>query len=381
MLHRTARSLGRRLGLLAPAVVLLGLTLLLAVGCTAASDTGGTGSGGASTSGGAAPRSTITPPPAPPPIRLPLSNTQPPSGAPAIKPHLGGVPSFTTDDMAAYVKAHPLPDNFGTGGAPTIVQNTFLPADAVSQLLNMPGSAFGQLRTYSGEAARRTAQSQSAPVGPVGPVAPADAKLLGLVVLQGTFVFPPATPDSPPPTSPYAYEVFDAQSGNLLADGGLSHPSNATPTPTTNPTGGPTPTPTPRPRPTPTNTPAPTCTLLLSGTGTMNVDKIYLDVDSGGSATNPGNLSAGADVQWSPSAGVMQPINGALLADAGKIGAGGFNGLTCAQLKGAKYGGGSVPAADTEVFLVKSAVGHYAKVLVSVIPGALGPALRWQTYA
>jgi hypothetical protein len=109
----------------------------------------------------------------------------------------------------------------------------------------------------------------------------------------------------------------------------------------------------------------------------MNVDNIYLDVES---ATGIGPQPQGADVQWSPPSGAMQPLSGALLADKRQIGANGFNNLTCAQLKGASFGGGSAPVADGEVFLVKTAAGHYAKVLVALAPGNPNPTLRWLSY-
>jgi len=388
-LQRTQCVLQQRLGTVVPALALLSLTLLLAVGCSATPQGGGTTGTG---TGRALP--SITPPPAPSPItQLPTGSAQAASGAPAITPHLNGVPAFTADDMAAYVKNHGLQTNFG-GGSPTIVQNAFVSSDTLGQMLNLPGGLVGlrsSLPNLSHRLSAAASQAQSVPAKP------ADAKLVGLVVLQGHFVWPGATSSSTPPTSPYAYEIFDAKSGNLIMYGGLTQPPttqpNATPTPTSPPTGGPTPTPTPvshpqptatptpRSQPTPTNTPAPSCNPVVSGTGTMNVDNVYLNVDSGGSPTNPGHLPAGTHVQWSPAAGSMAPINGALLSDRGPIGLAGYNALTCAQIKGAAYGAASVPAVDNEVFLVKTAGGHYAKVLVKILPGTLGPNLQWQTYS
>jgi len=163
-----------------------------------------------------------------------------------------------------------------------------------------------------------------------------------------------------------------------------STPTPPTPTPTltpptlTPPTLTPTPTPPGQGQPTPTNTvpSGPQCTQLVGGTGSMNADNTYLDVES---ATGIGPQSQGADVQWSPSASTMQPLSGAQLADTGTIGVNGFNTLTCAQIKGATYGGGSAPVADGEVFLIKTAAGRYAKVLVSLVAGNPNPALRWVT--
>jgi len=373
---RTVRVLQQRLGTLVPALALLSLTLLLAVGCSLSPQSGGTTGSG---TGRALP--SVTPPAPPALTQLTPGPVQSAAGSPAIAPHLNGVPAFTTDDMASYVKNHGLQTNFGDG-SPTIVQNAFLSSDALGQMLNLPGSMLGltsQASGLKGAMGRSAGQTTR----------PTDAKLVGLVVLQGHFVWPPATSSSPPPTSPYAYEIFDAKSGNLIIYGGLVQPPstqpNATLTPTAPPTGGPTPTPTPvshpQPTATPTNTPAPLCNPIVNGTGTMNVDNVYLNVDSGGSPTNPGHVAAGTHVQWSPAAGSMAPINGAQFADMGPIGATGFTNLTCAQIKGASYGAASVPAVNDEVFLVKTAGGHYAKVLVSIIPGSLGPALRWQTYS
>jgi hypothetical protein len=388
----TARQLGRRLSrlaLLGPAVALLSVTLLLAVGCTAASDSGTTG--GSTSSGGSRqtpprPTVTITPPPPHPPIQLPLTNAQPPSGAPAIKPHLDGVPAFTTDDMATYIKNHPLPDNFGKGGQPSIVQNSFLPASTVGQMLNAPSGVFGQLgpvgqaRSFSNESssessatARNAGQTQSAPA------VPAEDKLLGLVVLQGNFVFPPATPTSPPPTSPYAYEVFDAQSGNLLSFGGLTQPPTTppTPTPTQPPTGRPTPTPTPRP--TPTDTPAPQCQVVVQGSANnVNVDLSDINLDGSGPATQP-NASSHIRYSQLPAGGsIFSPVNGATLHDVG-IGAD-FGALDCARLRGFSYSGASTaPYSTGEVFVVKTPGGHYAKVQIAAGVGG-PPQVQWVTY-
>jgi hypothetical protein len=352
---------------------MLGMVLLLVVGCSVSGTGGSTGSTGGS---GGPPVAQSTPPPPPASTgQLPPGPLLPTAGAPAIAPHPGAVPSFSADEMAAYARTYPL--GFPSAGAGagtiviTIVKNEFLTSDALHHELNLPGGLLGQSASQASGIRAAMSQSASAPANP------ASARLVGLVVLRGTFVFEPGAPSEKSSTDPYAYEVFDATSGNLLMWGGLTQPPTVpAATPTTQPT------PVTHP-PTPTNTPAPQCSSLLGGTGTMNVDKVYLDVEAGGGATNPGNLPTGADVHWvtSPTPGVMQPVGGAQIADKGTIGAGGFTNLTCAQIKGASYGGGSVAVADGEVFLVKTAGGHYAKVLISVIPGTLGPALRWQTYS
>jgi hypothetical protein len=202
---RAVRLAGQQGGLLLCVSGLLALTLLLAVGCTAVSDTGSSGG----TGGPTAARPTITPPPQHTPIPFPPSGGgQPPAGAPGIKPHLGGVPAFTTDDMAAYVKNNALPQNVGGGDqTPTIVTNAFLTG--------------GDLRALLG-----TSDQQP------------DAAPVGYVLLKGHFAFPGAGPNNSPASFPYAFVLFDAQTGNLLMDGGLNQPPAPKPTPT-----GPTPTP------------------------------------------------------------------------------------------------------------------------------------------
>jgi hypothetical protein len=205
---RPVRLAGQQGGLLLCVSGLLALTLLLAVGCTAVSDTGGSGGTGGATS----PRPTITPPPQHTPIPFPPSGGgQLLAGAPGIKPHLGGVPAFTTDDMANFVKTTPLPQNFGGGDQPTIVTNAFLTG--------------GDLRALLGTAAGRP-----------------DAAPVGYVLLKGHFAFLGAGPNNPPASFPYAFVLFDAQTGNLLLYGGLNQPPAPKPTPT-----GPTPTLIPQP--------------------------------------------------------------------------------------------------------------------------------------
>jgi hypothetical protein len=242
----------------------------------------------------------------------------------------------------------------------------------------MPGGLVGLRSGLSGLSSQSHRLSAASNQAQSAQAKPADAKLVGLVVQQGHFVWPGATTSSTPPTSPYAYEIFDAKTGNLLMYGGLAQPPN------TQPNATPTPTPTPRQQPTPTNTPAPQCNSLLTSGGQMNVDNVYLNVDAAGGPTNPHHVLAATDnVQWNPPPGpnTMSPVNGAQFADMGPIGAAGWGGLTCAQIKGAGYGAAPAPAVNDEVFLVKTSGGHYAKVLLSVIPGTLGPSLRWETYS
>jgi hypothetical protein len=117
--------------------------------------------------------------------------------------------------------------------------------------------------------------------------------------------------------------------------------------------------------------------LLVSGSGTMDPNNIALNVEAGGGV---GHDFANSQVQWNQGT-VLSPINGALLADLGPIGASGYNSVSCSQLKTAAYGGGSVNIAVGEVFLVKTAAGHLAKVLItSVLPADNAPTLQWKTY-
>jgi hypothetical protein len=162
---------------------------------------------------------------------LPTGNGQPITGVAAITPHLPAIPSFTIDDMAAYVRNHPLPDTLAVGGtsagSPTILRNTFLASGEASTLL---GSLTGR----------------------------PDGALLGFVELQGSFAFTGAVP-APPIVYPYAFVLFDAQTGNLLMDGGLQR---------TIPTVIPTPI---HSTPTRTATPAAPPQLSVSPPGTTNV--------------------------------------------------------------------------------------------------------------
>jgi hypothetical protein len=100
--------------------------------------------------------------------------------------------------MAQYVTGHPLP---GSTGTPTITRNVFLPSRDVAA---RTGAATGR----------------------------AAATLVGCVELQGSFAFPNLLGGAPF-TYSAAFEVFDAQTGNLLVYGGLRPTPTPTPTPTT----------------------------------------------------------------------------------------------------------------------------------------------------
>ncbi len=147
------------------------------------------------------------------------------------------------------------------------------------------------------------------------------------------------------------------------------------PLPTSTPRPRPTATPTPRAKP--TNTPVPSCQSIVTGSGAMNVDNTYLNVDS---STGIGHNQLVAQAYWNPAAGAISPVNGAALADLGTIGSGGYSGLTCAQLKSASYIARLVPVTNGEVFLVKTPGGHLARVLITLTPGNANPTLTWETY-
>lgn len=171
----------------------------------------------------------------------------------------------------------------------------------------------------------------------------------------------------------------------------LDAPGSATPTtppsaPTATthaprPTSTPKPRPTATPRPRPTNTPAASCVSIYSGSGMMNVDMRYLNVDKSGSA-GIGISSTGAQAQWDTQTtnSTITSVNGAAFANLGAIGASGFNGVTCAKLKSASYTASKIPVANGEVFLVKTPGGHYARALITLTPGTLGPTLTWRTF-
>lgn len=203
---------------------------------------------------------------------LPTGTGQPVAGSAAITPHLHAVPAYTTDDMVTYVKSHPLPGNLASGSAPTILQAAFLPGATVTQLLGTP-------------------------------IGRSDATLVGYVELQGSFAFVGAVPATSP-VYPYAFALFDAQSGNLLMFGGLERPI---------PTATPTATPTPiNPSPTPTATQAPPH-LSVSPAGTTDVTCATLPIsyptvtvkNTGGGTLQWQVTATNANVTVSPASGSL----------------------------------------------------------------------------
>lgn len=110
-----------------------------------------------------------------------------PPGVPAIQPTISGaIPSYTLADVATYIQTqHLLRTTSGT--SPVITNSEFITAQQASALIN--GESIGR----------------------------PDNALVCYVALQGPFqVNVPAPPGSSLPDSNTAYEVFDAQTGNLL---------------------------------------------------------------------------------------------------------------------------------------------------------------------
>jgi hypothetical protein len=259
---------------------------MLAVGCTAApqGDQGGVSSGPGTISD----RPTVSPAPSHPPLPVPGQQSTPViTGGPGIKPHLNAIPAFTSDDLTAYVKNNPLPGNLA-GGTPTITRNQFLTA---GDLRNLLGISLGR----------------------------PDTALLGYVEMKVGFSIGGPGSNSPPPVFPYAYAVFDAQSGNLLMDGGLNGPT---------PTITPTPTPTAGSRPTPTRTPAPAPQLSVSPTGTTYINCGSLPIPYPSVTVRN---SGGGTLTWQASATNAQVT---LSPASGSLGAGQSQTMTVSQTSG-----------------------------------------------
>jgi hypothetical protein len=241
--------------------------------------------GGAST--GAAGGGTITVRPTPPPpfqTPGPLGAPEAGHGVPAIAPTASGVPAFTTDDMSKYGLGHALPGTIGSGGTPSVSRDAFLQSQDLARLLG-------------------------------GPTGQPDGTLLGYLEEKGDFTFGGPTPDSPL-HFPYAFQVFDARSGNLLFWGGLDTPTPNTPPPT------PTAPPSQQPTPTATTPPQPVVKFSASPTGfkqtcdikqgplpalTVTLDNTGSNVDVGYKVTNFDNAPNGTE-PWaaaSPASGTV----------------------------------------------------------------------------
>lgn len=112
-------------------------------------------------------------------------------GIPAIRPHLSGKQAFTTADVQAYIKSHPMGDGHGHSvtAQPGTIQIKFITASAASALLH--GESIGR----------------------------PDNALVCYVEYHGTFIadgpMPPRAAGKMLP-SKVAVEIYDAQTGNLL---------------------------------------------------------------------------------------------------------------------------------------------------------------------
>ncbi len=258
------------------ALAVVGLLMMLTAGCALTAPSGGQGS-----------TATAFPTFSPPPFQTPALRTPGPIvGTAAIKPHLSGVPAFTTQDMADYAKGH-LPG--GSGSSFSIVRNEFLPSADVSGLLGVRlVSNAGLSGLRGGGAALRS-----------------DGSILGFLEAHGSFGFPGGVPDSFQ-TYPYAFEVFDGKTGNLLMYGGLNQPvPNQVPTPTPQPTVQPTPTPTQgAPAPKLSVTPTQTTESCVNG---IWPNKLTVKNSGGGTLTWHISSSLPSGISAAPTSGSLGP--------------------------------------------------------------------------
>ena len=197
----SARPAPQRLAL---ALIATGSILaLLLAGCSV----GTSSSGGQSTA-----LPTFTPPA--------ISTTQPGhtttalTGIDGVKPHLAGVPSFTTGDMTQYLSDHPITAPDGDVGPASVVSAGFLTCATIDAKVGTPVSQM--LHGCF------------------------DGVTYGLVIESGTFAFAGADGE-PHSNATQAFVLFDASSGNLILLGSVDS-QGATPTPTPNPSQSPTPT-------------------------------------------------------------------------------------------------------------------------------------------
>ncbi len=93
----------------------------------------------------------------------------------------------------------------------------------------------------------------------------------------------------------------------------LSNSAATVTTPRTTPSPAVLPTNTPRPRATATATPT-LCQSIVAGSGAMNVDNSYLNVDS---STGIGHTLSGTQAHWDPASGTIVSVNGAAFSNKG----------------------------------------------------------------
>jgi hypothetical protein len=282
-----------------------------------------------------------TPPAATPPPKVPPTYPNAPQsgvvGLPAVQNQTGA--QLGQDAVISYVHSHRIPFN-GTDDRGKVSTIGKFPAGLVAERIGAPTGL-------------------------------PDDTMLWYVEFSGNFAFPGNSHSPQGVTFPYAYEAFNAANGNLVLAGGLAGPTQTPPTPTPV-----LPTPTPLPAtPTtvpPTPTTAPACTIVSQGSATFNADLTYFSFDTGHVSAS----ASGGQIHFA--SGQFVPANGSTMHDLG-VGAS-FGNVTCAQLQGLSYSSNGIQMANTDVFAVKTANGHFGVAYVSVPPTGGFPSLRYVTY-
>jgi cell division septation protein DedD len=300
-----------------------------------------------------------TPPPTPPSYaNVPLN---PIVGAPAIQSATGG--PITQDDVTRFVQSHHLPGNFSKDQGSIILVLKLSSQDLVG-LLNTPTGL------------------------------PDDTQLW-YVEWQGQFIFPGSSAQTDGLRFPNAFEVFLADTGNEIMDGGLAQPTGnptggptptpmGTSTPTTAPTATPTipstqPTATPRPQPTATSRPQPTatpvqhtCRQVGASSARLNVDIPYFDFDAGLQHTS---VQATDDVHYLPAqASTFTAINGTAIFEWGS------GSPPCSDYLSVNYqAGGTVPVQAGKTYMMRTNGGHIAVFTVTSFSSDI-ISISWATY-
>jgi hypothetical protein len=148
--------------------------------------------------------------------------------------------------------------------------------------------------------------------------------------------------------------------------------------PTVVPTAAPTVALTATPVPQPTKTPTPTCTVYHTFSRTLSSPPKYVNLDNGEVASTPTGQLA-----WQVAPGIVAiyefaPVNSSGSSLAGPLTTP-YDSLTCAQLEGLTYTQKPIPDKNGEVFAVKLADGHYAKVQV-IHPVSGSVIINWTTF-
>jgi hypothetical protein len=137
--------------------------------------------------------------------------------------------------------------------------------------------------------------------------------------------------------------------------------------------------PTASPVPQPTKTTPPSCTVFHTDSKALSSPPPkYVNLDNGEVASTPTGQLA-----WLAAPGIVAMYEFAPVTNSGASLAGPlttpYNGVTCAQLQGLTYTQKPIPDQNGEVFAVKLADGHYAKVQV-IHPVVGGVTINWTTY-